>query len=158
MMKDIERVVEAFKRYKQHNPSHATAERYSVFRAGYYSAIEAMQQKQDTNNLLPCPFCGQLPLVCKDTSGEYIVCDNRDCLMYEHDTQIRLKDWNRRPRRKNINQIRKEFEEWSHQQGWPIDGYPDARQRWLVWKSAYDRCTRTKLSEEELAHLESVYH
>lgn len=35
-----------------------------------------------TNEIKPCPFCGEKPKVVKDISVSWVVCDNENCMVY----------------------------------------------------------------------------
>lgn len=48
---------------------------------------------------------------------------------------------------------RNAFEEWSKSQGWETEGYPDARQRWLVWQAAWKARPIERESVEQLKSL-----
>lgn len=51
-----------------------------------------------------------------------------------------------------MDDCRKAFEIWSKEQGWEIQGFPDSRMRWTVWKAAWDYPNKHPLHDEKCAH------
>lgn len=123
--------------------------------------------------LLPCPICdGQAKYFGADL-GHRVTClicgldvyrsrEGYDSDKFGGDSVISI--WNTRTRKAmdKFLPCREAFERWSKDQGWEIEGEPDARQRWIVWKAAWNarapnpNSAQSTEKDELIAALETI--